>query len=68
MVWSAHSSISLLKQNKQNLFFPLKVQCSLFFCLTSPDYICTERDRGAAAGVCLGLFHGSVNVHFKLSF
>lgn len=50
------------------------MQFDLFFYLTSSDY--TVRDRGAAAGVCLGHFmikhldvlHGSVNVHFKLSF
>lgn len=70
-----HFSKFLLQVNVLHKI-PLKVQCTLFFCLTNSDYINAVRDSVAAAEVCLGCFmikqldpfHGSVNVHFKSSF
>jgi len=51
---------------------PLKVQCTLFFCLTSSDYTNAVRDDGAAAEVRFGRFmikqFQPVSVHFSSSF
>lgn len=58
MACSAHSSISLNVFYQLNVLHrnPLKVQCALFFCLTSSVYINAVRDSDVAAEVCLGHF------------